>query len=351
MTTYHPELLATAVPRYTSFPTAAEFHGGIGEAEMGQALDAIAADTAVSLYLHIPFCSQLCWYCGCNTGTLGQTGNPGQGNRLQAYLKRLAAEVSLIAARLDGRGRVARIAFGGGSPNAVAAPDFTALLQLVRHAFNADDAIVSVEIDPRGLDAEWAAMLKAQRITRASLGVQTLDPAIQSAIGRIQPLAVIEAAVGMLREAGIDSLNFDLMYGLPGQQSAALADTLAASIAMAPDRLAVFGYAHVPHLIPRQRQIDDSALPGAAERFAMAAMAEDMLTRAGYQAIGFDHFAQSDDPLAVAARQGRLHRNFQGFTDDDADITIGMGVSAISAFPGLLAQNENMVADIIPPSV
>ena len=334
MATYHPELLATPVPRYTSYPTAADFHDGFGSADMAAALAAVADDEPLSLYLHIPFCREICWYCGCNTGAAGR------GDRLAAYLEGLAAEIALAARHLDGRGRVTRIAFGGGSPNAVAAPDFARLLATVRREFGADDAIVSVEVDPRNLDSEWAAMLDATGVTRASLGVQTLAPAIQAAIGRVQPLAVIERSVRLLRDAGITSLNFDLMYGLPGQRDDDLAETLAQSIALGPDRLAVFGYAHVPHLIPRQHRIDGSALPDVAERFAQAALAHDRLTGAGYAAIGFDHFAKPGDPLAVAAATGRLRRNFQGFTDDPSNVTIGLGISAISVFPDRLLQND-----------
>lgn len=334
MTTYHPDLLAAPVPRYTSYPTAADFHPGIGPADMAAGLASVEPDETVSLYLHIPFCREICWYCGCNTGTTGS------GDRLSAYLERLTAEVALVANALGGRGRVGRIAFGGGSPNAVSPAAFAALLADVRYNFRADDALVSVEIDPRGLDAEWAAMLRTGGVTRASLGVQTLSPVIQAAIGRIQPAATIENAVELLRRAGIDSLNFDLMYGLPGQRREDLAETLAHSLRLSPDRLAVFGYAHVPHLIPRQRQIDASALPDNAERFAQAALAHDQLTTAGYRAIGFDHFARPGDPLAIAAAQGRLRRNFQGFTDDDSNVTIGLGVSAISVFPSSILQNE-----------
>ena len=334
MSIYRPDLLATPVPRYTSYPTAADFHAGVGAGDMAAALAGVAAGTPVSLYLHIPFCQALCWYCGCNTGTVGR------GRRLAAYLARLGEEVELVAAALGGRGRVTRIAFGGGSPNAVAAADFAGLLGQVRRVFAADDAIVSVEIDPRHLDPEWAAMLGEARVTRASLGVQTLDPVIQAAIGRVQPPAVIAAAVRWLRDAGITSLNFDLMYGLPGQDAAALAATLDDSIALGPDRLAVFGYAHVPALIARQRQIDEQALPGPVARFAMAALAQQRLAAAGYRTIGFDHFARPGDPLAEAAAAGRLHRNFQGFTDDDATVTLGLGVSAISDFPDVLIQND-----------
>lgn len=334
MTSYHADLLATPVPRYTSYPTAADFHGDVGHDDTASALAGVAADTPVSLYLHIPFCKQLCWYCGCNTGTTGR------GDRLAAYLERLTDEVALAAAHLGGRGLIQRIALGGGSPNAVAPADFAALLATVRRSFAADDAEVSVEIDPRHLGADWAAMLGASGVTRASLGVQTLEPRIQAAIGRIQARSTIEAAVRLLRDAGITSLNFDLMYGLPGQTRDDLAATLAHSVAMAPDRLAVFGYAHVPHLIARQRRIAADALPDTAERFVHAEIAHSQLTDAGYEAIGFDHFARPADPLAVAAREKRLRRNFQGFTDDPADVTIGMGVSAISVFPGQLLQND-----------
>ena len=252
----------------------------------------------------------------------------------------LRAEIAVVAAHLGGRGRVTRIAFGGGSPNAVAAADFAALLGVLRRSFAADAALVSVEIDPRAFDAEWAAMLGDNGVTRASLGVQTLAPAIQAAIGRVQPQAMIESAVALLRDAGVTSLNFDLMYGLPGQRAADLAETIDGALAMVPDRLAVFGYAHVPQMISRQRRIDASDLPDSEKRFEQAALADRLLGDAGYQAVGFDHFALPADPLAVAARAGRLHRNFQGFTDDDAVATIGLGVSAISAFPDRLIQND-----------
>lgn len=334
MPIYRPELLASPVPRYTSYPTAAEFHAGVGPADMSTALARVAPDASLSLYLHIPFCHAVCWYCGCNTGTTGQ------GGRLAAYLQRLTAEITLVAAELAGRGRVTHIAFGGGSPNAVAPADFNALLDSVRRNFAADDAIISVEIDPRNLDATWATMLGETGVTRASLGVQTLDPKVQAAIGRAQPLPVIENAVRLLRDAGIDSLNFDLMYGLPGQSLDSLSDTLSRCIKLSPDRFAVFGYAHVPHIVARQRQIATTALPDAATRFHMAGLAHRMLTGGQYNAIGFDHFARPGDALAVAARSGRLRRTFQGFTDDDALFTIGMGISAISVFPDSVIQNE-----------
>lgn len=334
MWTYHPDLLATPVPRYTSYPTAAEFGGTIGPGDMAAALDAVAEDAELSLYLHIPFCREICWYCGCNTGAANRTA------RLDAYLDRLGDEIDLVARRLGGRGRVGRIAFGGGSPNAIAPAAFTALAARAKAAFAAEAPVFSVEIDPRGFDAGWASALAETGVTRASLGVQTFDPAIQAAIGRVQPEESIAATVDLLRLAGVQSINFDLMYGLPGQSAEQLTESIDASIALGADRLAVFGYAHVPHLIPRQRRIDARALPDAAARFEQAALAHARLVADGYAPIGFDHFAQPGDAIAVAARAGRLRRNFQGFTEDEAEVLIGLGASAISQFPDRLLQNE-----------
>lgn len=334
MFSYHPDLLARAVPRYTSYPTAAEFTDAPGAADMEEAIAGIAEGERASLYLHIPFCRQICWYCGCNTGAANRAV------RLATYLERLEREIELVAARVDGRARVSRIAFGGGSPNAINPAAFLRLIKRVRSAFNAHEALVSVEVDPRGFDADWARALGEVGASRVSLGVQTLDPAIQWAIGRIQPIDEIRLAVERLRAAQVESINFDLMYGLPGQDETSLATTLAEALALGPDRLAVFGYAHVPHMIPRQRRIDDTALPDAALRFRQAALAQEIATGAGYRTVGFDHFALPHDALARAAAEGRLRRNFQGFTEDDAETLIGLGASAISQFPDRLLQNE-----------
>lgn len=334
MWNYHPALLARPVPRYTSYPTAAEFGDSVGHADMATALDAIGAEERVSLYLHIPYCHEICWYCGCNTGAANRT------SRLAAYLERLDEEIDLLVDRLGGRGRVGRIAFGGGSPNAISTTAFASLVERVVTRLRCGDPVLSVEIDPRGFDAEWAAVLEATGTTRVSLGVQTFDPAIQAGIGRVQPREDIERTVDVLRSAGVGSINFDLMYGLPGQDEASLAATLETALAMAPDRLAVFGYAHVPHMIPRQRRIDASALPDAAARFAQAAQAHETLTGAGYRAIGFDHFARPGDAIAQAVDDGTLRRNFQGYTEDPAEVLIGLGASSISAFPDRLLQNE-----------
>lgn len=334
MWSYHPDLLATPVPRYTSYPTAVEFGDDVGAEDYAAALDRIASATPVSLYVHIPFCDQICWYCGCNTGAANRT------QRLADYLTALRSEIAMVARRVGGRARVQRIAFGGGSPNAIAPIDFVRLLDRILTVFDASDPEISIEIDPRGFSADWARVLAASSVKRVSLGVQTFSPQIQQAIGRVQPLADIENAMAGLRLRGVDAINFDLMYGLPGQSLADLDATLDETIRLAPSRVALFGYAHLPAMIPRQRRIDASDLPDHRLRFEQAALGFERLTQAGYIAIGFDHFALPDDPLAIAAKEGRVNRNFQGFTDDDAPILLGFGASAISKFPDLIVQNE-----------
>ena len=334
MWSYHPDLLARPVPRYTSYPTAMEFSDDIGADAYGQALDAVEAATPLSLYVHIPFCEQICWYCGCNTGAAGRK------HRLADYLAALQSEITLVAKRLGGRGRVHRIAFGGGSPNAIAPVELVRLLDLLLTLFDAHRPEISIELDPRGFSAEWALVLAAARVTRVSLGVQTFAPHIQQAIGRIQPLPHIERVVAGLRLRDIDAINFDLMYGLPGQTLADLNETLDETIRLAPSRIALFGYAHLPNMIPRQRRIDAKDLPGARLRFEQAERGFERLTQAGYVPVGSDHFALPGDSLAVAAAEGSVNRNFQGFTDDDAAVLIGFGASAISRFPDLIVQNE-----------
>ncbi|MFB0610794.1 oxygen-independent coproporphyrinogen III oxidase [Aurantiacibacter poecillastricola] len=329
---YHPQLLATPVPRYTSYPTAAEFTDDIGPADLAEAISAATGE--VSLYIHIPFCEKICWYCGCNTAAANRA------QRLASYLEALHREIALVAALLPANARVTRISFGGGSPNALAPVDFVHLFEQLVIKFPLDKPVVSVELDPRTLTPEWKAVLAGIGASHASMGVQTFAPRLQQAIGRVQPMEMIEKGVTILRAAGITSMNFDLMYGLPGQTMEELDESLDYARRFGADRIALFGYAHVPGMFPRQRQIDDSQLPGSEQRFAMAARGHERLVEAGYQAIGFDHFALPSDPLAVAAREGRLRRNFQGFTEDQAPRLIGLGASAISAFPGLLAQNE-----------
>ena len=331
MWNYYPEVLATPVPRYTSYPTAADF----GPLKAGSIERAIAgAEGDVSLYLHIPFCEKICYYCGCNTGASGRR------ERVESYLLALHQEIATVASLLPASARVRRIAFGGGSPNAVLPAEFMALVDSLHAHFPLFAPEWSIELDPRSLTPEWGRMVREVGITRASMGVQTFAPHCQKAIGREQPTAMICRSIDWLRSGGVTSLNFDLMYGLPHQTMVDLADSLEHTRMLGADRVAVFGYAHVPHMVPRQTMIPEDALPGADARFAMAAHAHEFLTANGYEAIGFDHFALPHDPMARVTREGRLRRNFQGFTDDQTEVLIGMGATAISGFPGLLAQNE-----------
>lgn len=332
MWTYYPDLLAKPVPRYTSYPTAAEF-GSLDTELYRQALS--GADGDISLYVHIPFCERICFYCGCNTAASGRS------QRLASYLDALHREIELVASHLPQSARIGRISFGGGSPNAISPSDFEKLVGKLGQHFTLADPALSIELDPRTMTHEWAQAIGRVGIERASLGVQTFSTACQEAIGRVQSEDCIVRTVDWLREVGVTSLNFDLMYGLPGQSMADLEDTLQRTRVIGADRVALFGYAHVPHIVPRQKAIDDSNLPDQRMRFAMAEMGYAYFATHGYVPVGFDHFAKpGGDPLARAALAGTLKRNFQGFTDDPGEILIGLGASAISSFPHLLAQNE-----------
>jgi oxygen-independent coproporphyrinogen III oxidase len=330
--TYYLDLLAQPVPRYTSYPTAAEFGDDLSDAHQRAALEAVRGD--VSLYLHIPFCQDICWYCGCNTGKSNHAA------RLAAYLDALHAEIVAVAGLLDRSVRITRIAFGGGSPNAIAPTDFVRLVDALLVNFRVPWPVFSIELDPRSLTPAWLMAMRGIGVIKASLGVQTFDPRVQAAIGRVQPRDSIVRAMDGMRAAGIESINFDLMYGLPFQDDAILAETLDETAALGADRVALFGYAHVPHMIARQRRIDATCLPDQRQRFRMAAEGSARLIDAGYQPVGFDHFARPGDGLAQATLAGRLRRNFQGFTDDPAPVLIGLGATAISQFDSVFVQNE-----------
>jgi len=327
---YYPELLATPVPRYTSYPTAAEF-GAIDTAPYAAALGGAEGD--VSLYIHIPFCEKICFYCGCNTAAAGRR------HRLESYLDALHQEIELVAERLPRSARVRRIAFGGGSPNALTPIDFVRLVDKLFVAFSLSDPVISIELDPRSLTEEWTKTIGGIGIERVSMGVQTFAPHCMQAIGRVQAEDTIVRSVDWLRAAGVTSLNFDLMYGLPGQTLHDLEDSLQRTRVLGADRVALFGYAHVPHLVPRQKAIPADNLPGQQARFEMAERGYFYLATHGYAPVGFDHFAKPGDPLASASLAGKVHRNFQGFTDDASPVLIGLGASAISGFPDFLAQN------------
>lgn len=322
-----------AVPRYTSYPTAPHFRPGFAEATWRDWLADLPPADPVSLYLHVPFCRQLCWYCGCNMKLAAQYAP------VAAYAASLRAEIDLVAAALPARLGVSHLAWGGGTPTALSPADLRALMIRIRAAFLlTEGAELSIESDPRTLTPEMAATIGALGFTRASFGVQEFDPRVQAAINRVQPPRMVADAVAGLRGAGVRGINFDLVYGLPHQTEATLLATIARATAMRPDRIALFGYAHVPWVAKRQRKIEDAALPGPSERGAMAEAATAALVAAGYQPVGIDHFALPDDPLAVAARTGRLRRNFQGYTTDIAETLLGLGTTAISRTPRGLVQ-------------
>lgn len=325
---------ATApVPRYTSYPTAAEFEDGFPRAALERWAGALDGDAPISVYVHIPFCEKLCWYCGCHTSV------PNGYDRVARYLTRLHHEIDLWAQRLAPHGGARHVHFGGGSPNMLAADDFFALMEHLREAFAVhEESEIAVELDPRSLTREKIAAMAASGVTRASLGVQTLSPKVQEAINRVQPRDMIEKALGDLRAAGIDAINFDLMYGLPHQGEADIIEAAGFTADLRVDRVAVFGYAHVPWFAKHQAAIDASALPGLQARFAQADACAAALEARGYARIGLDHFAKPVDPLARAAADGTLRRNFQGYTTDPCETIIGIGNSAISTFREGFAQ-------------
>lgn len=331
-----PERLAAPTPRYTSYPTAVQFTEAVGAAESGDWIAALPGDADLSLYVHIPFCGALCWYCGCST-TVVNTPGPIAG-----YLDALEAEMLTVADRLGGRRRVVHLHWGGGSPNSLSPEQIEDLAARQRLLFDvAGGAEFAVEIDPRFMDTARAAALGRAGVNRVSIGVQDFSPEVQAAINRHQSFATTRQVVDQLRQAGIGALNIDLVYGLPHQTEARLAETLEQALALSPDRLAVFGYAHLPQRIRHQRLIPDETLPGHEARLRLAELATARLLEAGYVRIGLDHFARPDDPLA----RGPVHRNFQGYTTDPSDALIGFGASAISRLPQGYAQNATAVAD------
>ena len=331
-------LFSARVPRYTSYPTAPHFHAGVtGETYRGW-LEALPAGTPLSLYLHIPFCDTLCWFCGCHT-TVVNNYAPVAG-----YLGLIEQEIALVASIAAENHPVTHIHWGGGSPTMLKPDDVRRLGGVLHEKFEiAADAEFGIEIDPRGFNADMAEALAAAGVNRASVGVQDCDPAVQRAINRFQPMEETAATVALLRRNGIARLNVDLIYGLPYQTVDGIVATVDAVRALDPDRLAIFGYAHVPHFKKHMNLIPEASLPGAEERFAQAEAAQARLSALGYVPIGLDHFAKPDDEMAIALKQGRLARNFQGYTTDTAPALLGLGASSIGSLPQGYVQN---IADV-----
>jgi oxygen-independent coproporphyrinogen-3 oxidase len=326
-------LAAMPLPRYTSYPTAPHFGPLDADTLAGWLAEAGERDT-LSLYVHVPFCHALCWYCGCHTAVTRSAA------RIARYRAALEREVALVAGLLPGHGGVAALHLGGGTPTALGAEGLLSLVRTLRGLFAfREGAEIAAELDPRTLPPGMIEALSELGLTRASLGVQDVTPAVQERIGRVQPAAQVEAAVAGLRRAGIAHINMDLIYGLPGQEVAEVEASARFAADCGADRVAVFGYAHVPWMKPHQKAIRAEDLPGAALRMRQAEAAARVLTEAGYVAIGLDHFARPGDAMARAAREGRLRRNFQGYTTDEAPFLLGFGASAISRTPRGYAQN------------
>jgi len=326
---------STPVPRYTSYPTAPHFSPKIDHGHYASWLSALPASSDLSLYVHIPFCHELCWYCGCNTKAT-QLYAP-----VASYLRSLKREIDRVAERLPDH-RVVQIHWGGGSPNILAPADIRALSDAIRSRFNVErDAEFAVEMDPRHLDAEQIQAFGRAGISRLSLGVQDFNEAVQAAIGRAQSFEMTRRAVDAFRIFGVASINIDLMYGLPHQTTESVERTTDQVLALEPDRVAVFGYAHLPQRMKHQRLIPAQALPNTAERLAQSARIGQILVERGYVRVGFDHYAKPTDKLAA----GNIARNFQGYTTDQCSALIGMGASAIGRLPQGYVQNAVAAAD------
>jgi len=339
---FDPQLIRrydTSGPRYTSYPTAVQFHDGFGEREYRrQAALSNEADPPrpLSLYVHLPFCDTVCFYCACNKVITRNRRRAGP------YLDRVLREIGLQAALFDAHRTVDQLHWGGGTPTFISHDEMRVLMDALRSHFtfrDDDRGEYSIEIDPREVGADTVALLRELGFNRMSVGVQDFDPAVQRAVNRVQSEEQTAAAVETARRVGFRSVSMDLMYGLPRQNPASFAVTLDKVLELSPDRLSVFNYAHLPERFKTQRQIDEQALPSAAEKLAILELTIDRLTEAGYVYIGMDHFARPDDELAQAQRAGSLYRNFQGYsTHADCDL-VAMGVTAISKVGDSYSQN------------
>ncbi len=324
-------------PRYTSYPTADRFTDAYGEDDYRAALAKLGGEgsSPVSLYVHLPFCESICYYCACNKVITRDKA------RATTYVGYVAREIEAVAGALAGRARASQLHWGGGTPTFLSVADMAALDDTLRGAFDfAADAECSIEIDPRRADATTIAALARLGFNRMSVGIQDFDPAVQQAVNRIQGEAETRAVIDAARAHGFGSVSVDLIYGLPRQTVAGFARTLARVATLRPDRIALYSYAHVPHLFKSQRGIDAATLPGAQEKLDILALAVERLAAEGYVYIGMDHFALPDDSLAKALRDGTLHRNFQGYSTQAETALLAFGVSAIGSLGESYVQNE-----------
>ena len=332
-------------PRYTSYPTAMEFSPAVGEQDYVRWVkESNSSQRPLSLYVHIPFCAHVCYYCACNKIVTADR------SRAQPYLDSLYREIRLQASLVDPERRVEQLHWGGGTPTFLSEQQMCDLMRTLGENFylqENDGGEYSIEIDPRELREQTLSILREIGFNRISLGVQDFNPQVQEAVHRVQSDDQTMNAMRQARELGFHSINIDLMYGLPLQTLDSFSDTLEKVIGARPDRLSVFNYAHLPERFKPQRRINSEDLPSADEKLAILALTIEKLTAAGYQYIGMDHFALLDDELAEAQRTGTLHRNFQGYSTHSESDLIAMGVSAISAMPGGFAQNCMTVEEYI----
>lgn len=320
-------------PRYTSYPTALEFAPGFGDAELEAAV-AGSSSRALSLYLHIPFCHTLCYYCGCNKVITRHS------NKADHYLDALEQEVAHRGPQFASY-QVQQLHWGGGTPTFLDEPQLRRTMALLRGAFDFNETLeAGIEVDPRELPVERLALLRELGFNRISIGVQDFDPKVQQAVNRVQDEGHIVALVAEAKRLQFNSINLDLIYGLPHQHEAQFITTLDKVIALKPHRLSVFNYAHLPDRFAAQRKLNAEDLPPPEVKLALLRHSIERLTAAGYQYIGMDHFALPDDELARLQRAGQLHRNFQGYTTHgDCDL-LGLGVSAISQIGASYLQNS-----------
>lgn len=330
--------LPSSGPRYTSYPTADRFHGGFREKEYLEALHSRGADASnkpLSLYIHIPFCNTICYYCGCNKIITKDKG------RADAYIEYLEKEMKLLAPHLGGRHQLAQLHFGGGTPTFLSDNQLERVFEMIRKYFQLiPDGEYSIEIDPRKVSRETVLKLGKLGFNRMSVGIQDFDPKVQAAVNRIQSYEETKEVIDAAREAGFKSVSVDLIYGLPYQTSESIKTTIDTVLSLDPDRLALYHYAHLPHVFKPQRRIDTAAVPGSEEKLDMLQYCVQTLTERGYVFIGMDHFAKPDDELSVALEKGLLQRNFQGYsTYADCDL-VAIGVSSIGKIGNTYSQNE-----------
>lgn len=323
------------VPRYTSYPTAPHFKEGFDRTKYTSWLSALEAGMSLSLYVHIPFCDIICWYCGCHTKATKRY------EPVKDYVDYLCKEIDMIATHIPSGCKVKHLHFGGGSPTILQPDEFKKIMdKLYEHFEFTDDAEKALEGDPRSMENHKLAAYADNGINRVSLGVQDFDDKVMKSINRVQPYPVVKDCVERMRDHGINKLNMDFIYGLPYQTLDGTKKAMDQALSIDPDRIALFGYAHVPWMKKHMRLIDEATLPDKDLRYDLFETAAEQLQSASYDSIGIDHFAKEDDQMSIATRQGQLRRNFQGYTTDACDALIGFGVSSISELPQGYVQNQ-----------